>query len=285
MGCDPPLGHQARPAPAAASATGASAASVGSSYKQRAAKAAKAVASKLRKLFLGQSSARPGSSSDGHSRASSTAGADEQGEPREPASSADSSEGLRNSSHSRSRSSTGPGRQSDFRRSWQGPFFSSSGAAARAAAHQARAETRASKDDSHAQADRKGGKSSSSSKRWRPPKWARKYYHATGLGSDSDSSSSGDEADDILNGDPFGPTFSPLHHNFRQRHPEQHGQQGPAAAAGGSNPFADPFGPAFSPLRQSMGFQPSDQQQGGRQEVPAEAGGDDGFGPDWLGID
>jgi hypothetical protein len=51
----------------------------------------------------------------------------------------------------------------------------------------------------------------------------------------------------------------------------------------------DPFGPAFSPLRQSMGFQPSKQQQqpGGCSSGPHQANAEDndGFGPDWLGID
>jgi hypothetical protein len=80
--------------------------------------------------------------------------------------------------------------------------------------------------------------------------------------------------------DPFGPGFSPLRHNFAQRHP-QHKQQGTAAGPGESA-FRDPFGPAFSPLRQSMGLKPSGQQQD-----PAAAAADDnnGFGPDWLGID
>lgn len=275
------------PKPAAAPSAGAAGDSASAShssngsYRKKAAKAAKAVANKLRKLFLGVSSSAGTGRSPSHSRTSSTAGPFEQQQQQEPppmapGSSADSGEGLRNSQGS-SRGSSRSGSAADFRRSWQGPFFSSSGAAARAAA-QAQAETRASKDDSHAPAGSKGQKSSKG--RWRPPKWARKYYR--GDSSDSDSSSA-DEADDIFNGDPFGPTFSPLRHNFRQRHPE-HNQQG-AAAGAGHNPYADPFGPAFSPLRQSMGFQPTSGPQQQQQGGSGEGGQDDGFGPDWLGID
>lgn len=236
-----------------------------SSYRRRAAKAAKAVAKKLKKLFVTATTA----SSSHFGNGSAAGGSREQ--PAAP----DSNDGH----HSSASSKTSSGRDSDFRRSWQGPFFSS-GTAARAAAAQDAA--RQSKDDSHADTERQQSKAS---KRWKPPKWARKYS-----GYSSSDSSSEDEADNIFQGDPFGPAFSPLRANFSKRFPQQ-GQQGPAAAAVGAtgSPFMDPFGPAFSPLRQSMGFQPSKQQQqpGGCSRGPHQAGaeGDDGFGPDWLGID
>lgn len=244
-----------------ASTNTTSSSSSGVSYRSRAAKAAKGLAKKLKKLFM---TATSGSSS--HAHGTSGTGGD-----NNPAGAADagSSDGGRDSNAS---SRATGSRDSDFRRSWQGPFFSS-GAAARAAAAQDAA--RQSKDDSHADTERKH----SQGKRW--PKWARKYGGYSSSDSDSE-----DERDNIFDQDPFGPAFSPLRHNFCKNNP-QHSQQGPggAAAGAGESPFTDPFGPAFSPLRQSMGFQPSGQQQGAGSRWQRDAGDNNGFGPDWLGID
>lgn len=210
-----------------------------SSYSRRAAKAAKAVAKKLRKLFIGSN----GASSSNHQ---------------------DAAPDGRGSTSSSSGSAAG---DSDLRRSWQGPFFSN--ASSKQTAGQDAGSTKQDEDQAQNR--------SSKGRRWKPPKWARRY---SGYSSDSSSSSSEGTGYDE---DPFGPTFSPLRHNFRQHAP----QQGPAAAGGRDNPYLDPFGPAFSPLRQSMRYQPGQQEAKGGPEQQQAAGqdDDDGFGPDWLGVD
>jgi len=210
-----------------------------SSYSRRAAKAAKAVAKKLRKLFIGSNVASSNSHQD--------AAPDGRG--------------------STSSSSGSAADDSDFRRSWQGPFFSN--ASSKPTAGQDAGSTKQDED----QAQNRGSKG----RRWKPPKWARRY---SGYSTDSSSSSSEGA---VYDEDPFGPTFSPLRHNFRQHQP----QQGPAAAGGRDNPFLDPFGPAFSPLRRSMRYQPGQQQAKGipEQQQAASEEEEDGFGPDWLGID
>lgn len=268
------------------------------SYSRRAAKAAvKAVAKRLRKLFIG--AAANGSMGAGSTQGTAAAAGTTGG-------------GAGDNSTRRTAAAAPPPpppRDSDFRRSWQGPFSSSGGAAAAprwaAGVDERPADQPSTHDDSAtAQASSKSHSSSrNKSRRWKPPKWARKYAaQYGGYSSDGGSSSSSGvgEDDGIFDDDPFGPEFSPLRHNFRQRHPPQ---QGKAAAGAGDSPFSDPFGPAFSPLRQSMRFQPSGQQQGGgggssngraSAQPPAGPGGDgcdgvdddnDGFGPDWVGID
>lgn len=236
------------------------------SYRRKAAKAAQALAKTLKKMFITATTSSSRNADSGTARSSGSRAA-------APAGSSNGGSGSDDGGSSRASRQ----RDADFRRSWQGPFFSS-GSAARAAAAAAEAH-RQSKDDTHAGEGRKG--SSSAGRRWKPPKWARRYS-----GYSSSDSSSEDEADSVFDQDPFGPTFSPLRHNFSKHNPPHPSQQGSAAGGPGQSPFADPFGPAFSPLRRSMHVQPN-QQQGGRQQQEAAAAclGDDGFGPGWLGID